>query len=388
MSDIVITGMGAITPLADNCQKLWEALVLKESALKPFVEFNTEGFLFHVGGEVPSEWLKEEGSLSEDKAVQLLLKAFNEASVQSELQDGNECGFVLGSNFFSVKDYEEGLVNETSPLTNFDPIQIIQSLNQDYKFNGVSSMLSLSCSSGLSSMSYAFDLLKSGQAKRLAAGGFDCLSRFCWSGLGGLRTMSEEGLKPFDENRKGTQFAEGAGIVILETKEEAEKRGVEILGEMCSYGANNNAYHMSAPVKDGSGLRKAMEMAVERSDVNLESIVHINAHATGTPYNDSSETQAIRDLFKEHTDNVVIGANKANFGHLMGAAGSVEAIITLMSLNNQIVPPIACSTEIDPEILLQLSFESTLSLDGDYALTNSSGIGGNNASVLLKRGVR
>ncbi|HCE43431.1 MAG TPA: hypothetical protein DET40_07770 [Lentisphaeria bacterium] len=254
-----------------------------------------------------------------------------------------------------------------------------------WSLSGPRATLSLSCSSGAAAIGYGADLIRSGRADFVIAGGYDAISRFAWAGLSLLRTMTDDKLRPFDKNRSGTLFSEGAGIVVLESYESAKLRNSHILAELCGFGFNNNAYHMTAPSKDGQGIAETMEMALKEAGISPDMVDHVNTHGTGTQLNDSTETAAIKKVLGMNAYDVPITSIKSMIGHLMGAAGSVEAIASILTILNGKIPPTINLTTPDPECDLPMPTAEALEADVDVVISNSSGIGGNNVSLVFRK---
>jgi 3-oxoacyl-(acyl-carrier-protein) synthase len=216
-------------------------------------------------------------------------------------------------------------------------------------------------------------------------GGYDALSRFAWSGLSALRTMSRDAVRPFDLKRDGTIFSEGAAALLLEDAEAARRRGARVYAEVAGYGANNNAFHMTAPAREGAGSAAVMRMALADAGMTPEAIDHVNAHGTGTKPNDVTETQAIKAVFGAHAREMPITSIKSSIGHMLGAAGSIEAVASILSLRDGVIPPTTNVRDADPECDLPCVTNVKRSLPLRSVLSNSAGIGGCNAAVIFRR---
>jgi 3-oxoacyl-[acyl-carrier-protein] synthase II len=217
------------------------------------------------------------------------------------------------------------------------------------------------------------------------AGGYDALSEFVWAGLGALRTMSAEAVRPFDKNRDGTIFSEGAGALIVEELGYARERGAPIQAELFGYGHNNSAWHMTAPARGGAGTAAVIRMALSDAGISPVQVDHVNAHGTGTVPNDLTETQAIKAVFGEHARRIPVTSIKGMTGHLMGAAGSAEAIATILSIRDSFVPPTINYDTPDPDCDLDYVTNAGRRAEVRIALSNSAGIGGCNAAALFGR---
>jgi 3-oxoacyl-[acyl-carrier-protein] synthase II len=216
-------------------------------------------------------------------------------------------------------------------------------------------------------------------------GGYDALSRFAWSGLSVLRTMTRDAVRPFDRNRDGTIFSEGAGALVVEEYGHAVGRGARIHAEVAGFGLNNNAFHMTAPAKEGAGSADVMRMALADAGMAPEEIDHINAHGTGTKPNDVTETQAIKAVFGGHASRMPVTSIKSTIGHMMGAAGSVEAIASILTMRDGVIPPTTNYVEPDPECDLDYVVNVKRTAGVRAVLSNSAGIGGCNAAVIFRK---
>ena len=394
---LVITGMGVVSPIGTDTGTFWNALCAGKSGISDITGFDTEGFVFTKGGEItdlhlPDELAPEKDNI--DPATAMMLTAAHEALTDSHLQetnfDHNTAGVVLSTNFGGILTGER-LLNpdstDTTPsnLAEYSYIHAADHVAALADMSGPRTVLSMSCSSGSTAIAHAANLICAGRAKIILAGGYDSLSRFAWSGLSALRTMTKDAIRPFDKNRNGTLFSEGAGALIIEELEHAEKRGAPVYAELTGWAFNNNAYHMTAPSKEGAGSAEVMKSALACGDINPNSIDHINTHGTGTKYNDITETQAIKTVFGKHAEHLVITSNKSETGHMMGAAGAVEAIASIQSIRNGVVPPTINYNEPDPDCDLDCAVNNKREMNIQSVLSNSAGIGGCNAAVIFKR---
>jgi 3-oxoacyl-[acyl-carrier-protein] synthase II len=246
--------------------------------------------------------------------------------------------------------------------------------------DGPRAQLSLSCASGAAALALAADLLRSGRADRVLAIGYDLLTEFCWCGLTNLHTITTDCMRPFDLTRSGTLFSEGAAAMLIES---ATATAAPALGLLAGVATNNNAFHMTAPPKEAEGSRRVMATALADAGIAPEAVDHICAHATSTRANDVTEAAACRNLFGERLASMTVAAHKSQFGHLMGAAGLAEAIITLEVIRHGIIPPTVNHVTPDPECPVDCIRGTARVRRVQCAVTNSAGIGGNNSSVVL-----
>jgi 3-oxoacyl-(acyl-carrier-protein) synthase len=251
---------------------------------------------------------------------------------------------------------------------------------------GPKTVISNSCSSGAHAIGHGADLIRLGRADAVLAGGHDALALSALAGLSALRTITAEKCRPFDLNRSGTIFGEGAGMVVLEEMTAARRRGAPILGELLGYAVNNNAYHMTAPDKDGAGLTMALRVALADAGVSPNRIDYISAHGTGTSYHDVAETRAIKAVLGDHAYRLPVSSIKPATGHLMAAAGAVEAITCLWAMRDGIVPPTLNYDTPDPDCDLDYVPNHAREASVRVAVSISSGIGGNNVALVLGKG--
>jgi 3-oxoacyl-[acyl-carrier-protein] synthase II len=394
LKTIVVTGMGAVSPYGIGVPRLWEALCNGESAIGDLTRFDLKDFAYTRGGEIRDFHLPQDCAATganTDLATQFMLAAAAEA-LRDGVPDPAETGVVLATNFGGIIS-GENVITDLSGKDTAQPSDYSESLFQScadhvakqWHLGGPRFVLSLSCASGTAAIGYGMDLIRHGHAKAVLTGGYDALSRFAWSGLSALRTMTKDALRPFDKNRSGTLFSEGAGALLLEDAESARKRGATIYAEIAGYGANNNAFHMTAPAKEGAGSAAVMQMALHDARMKPEEIDHINAHGTGTKPNDVTETQAIKKVFGTHAYAMPITSIKSSSGHMLGAAGSIEAIASILSIRNRVIPPTTNYRDPDPECDLPCVANVKKSMDLRAVLSNSAGIGGCNAAVIFRR---
>ena len=389
---VVVTGMGAVTPLGMSVAESWGAMCRGESGIRPISRFDTAGWTYRVAGEIRADIGDGSGP---DRATALMLRAAREAFQDSFGGDGSppvDAGVVVSTNFGGSAAVEHlighVLGKEEARAEHFSDYGFQACADRvaaEWGLSGPRAVLSLSCSSGSAALGYGADLVRAGRADVVLTGGYDALSRFAWSGLSALRTMTKDQLRPFDLARSGTIFSEGAGALVVEALEHAEARGAKLHAELLGYGTNNNAFHMTAPAKEGAGTAAVMQMALDDAAVQPDEIDHINAHGTGTKYNDATETAAIKTVFGVHARRISVTSIKSMTGHMMGAAGSVEAIASVRALQTGRVPPTINFREPDPECDLDYAFNETREQDVRTVLSNSAGIGGCNAAVVLRR---
>lgn len=405
---VVITGMGAITPVGLSAKETWTNVRNGVVGIAPIETLDTEERQVKVAGEVkgfdPTEIMDKMEARRSARFTQFAIKAALEAFEQSGLDMAQEnalrFGVNIGSGIGSLQTIEEEYrkgekrgFDRISPL--FVPMAIVNmaagSVAIRLGFKGSCTCCVTACASGTNSIGEAFHAIRDGYFDVMAAGGSEaCISDL---GLGGFTSMkalttAEDPLRasiPFDRERGGFVLGEGAGVLILEEYEHAVARGAEILGEIAGYGATCDAHHMTAPLEDGSGAAACMTMAMEDGNVRPEEVGYINAHGTGTPLNDRCETAAVKLAFGESASNVVMSSTKSMTGHLLGGSGGVEAVITASMLRDQFAPPTAGYQVPDENCDLDICPNEGKAVEAQYALSNSLGFGGHNATLLFRR---
>jgi 3-oxoacyl-[acyl-carrier-protein] synthase II len=257
-------------------------------------------------------------------------------------------------------------------------------LAEAFRFSGPITIIANACASGANAIGHAWHLVRTGQAGRVLTGGYDALSHLVFSGFDSLQALSPTQCRPFDAQRDGLALGEGAAVLTLESFDSARGRGAEILGEIVGYGASTDSHHLTQPHPKGNAALASMRAACEVANVSPAKITYINAHGTGTPLNDSAEAEAINAWANGHARNVLVSSTKASIGHLLGGAGAVETIVCLMALREGWLPPTRTTANVDPLCAFPLVREPTDRMF-DYALTNSFGFGGANATLVLRR---
>lgn len=396
---VAVTGMGVVSPVGTGIGDFWRALCAGQSGIGRITSFDTDGFRCIRAGEVKQfrphpAYAADAESI--DMGAQFMMTAAIEAMAAAGLTaagtDSLETGVVLATNFGGILHGERLFehVGGFAAATAADARESEFRTAADHvaalwRLGGPRTVLSLSCASGTAALGHAANLIAAGRCHTVLVGGYDTLSRFAWAGLSALRTISATDVRPFDKDRDGTIFSAGAGALVLEDSRRAHDRGAAILAELAGHATNNNAYHMTAPAKRGAGSAAVMRRALQHAGMPPEAIDHINAHGTGTQPNDVTETQAIKDTFGSHARRMPVTSVKSMLGHMMGAAGTVEAIATVLSLRDGIVPPTINYATPDPECDLDCVVNEARMLRMNAALSNSAGIGGCNAAVIFTR---
>lgn len=405
---VVITGMGALTPLGNNLETFWNGIKDGKCGIDFIKTFDVSNFKAKVAGELKDfnieDYMDKKEAKRMDKYCQYAMVAAEEAVKNSNLDieslNKERFGVIIGSGIGGLetitveyKKLMEKGPNRVSPFMIPMIIGNIAAGNVAIKYGakGVCSTVVTACATGTNAIGEAFEMIKSGRADVIIAGGCEApIVDIAMAGFSSLTalTKSEDPLRasiPFDKERNGFVMGEGAGIVILESLDHAKSREAKIYGEMLGYGATCDAFHITQPSPDGEGAARAMKMAIEEAQIEASYISYINAHGTSTPYNDKFETLAIKSVFGEDAYKIPISSTKSMIGHLLGAAGAVEAIVCIKSLEEGFIPPTIGLKIQDEDCDLDYVPNVGRTKQLKYALSNSLGFGGHNASILLKK---
>ena len=380
--------MGVVSAIGNNLPDFWKNLITGKSGIKPFSRFDVSGLRNELMGEVMGVDVDEIAP-----ARDFALTAAKEAFQNAKLTNDTPISIITATNFGSAECFEEFIAAEDEN-GNIDPEMteylemscysdtneyLREHLNLTSKAEDIT--LSLSCSSGTAALGIGLDLIRSGKSDTALVVGYDSLNMLGQSGLSILRTISNDNIRPFDVNRSGTIFGEGAGALIIEDYDTAVSREAKIYGELLGYSVNNNSYHLTAPDEKGLGLVILLERALKDAKADKSDICYINAHGTATAYFDVTETKAIKSVVG---DKIPVSSIKAATGHTMGAAGAIEAIATVMALNEKTLPPTLNHTTPDPECDLDYITDGARKIEhASLAISISSGIGGNNSAIVI-----
>ena len=385
---IYITGMGAVTPYGASVGRLWQGLLAGESGISDLDRFDLGGIACVKGGQIrdytpptPPHPLPQL-----DLATGFALGACTEALAQAGGGTA-ETGLVTASNFGALDEGECALAGEAPDTALAACAQVLPTrrLGAALGLEGPAVTLSLSCAASAAALAHAAALLRAGRAKRLLVAGYDALSRCAWSGLCSLRTMTRDRVRPFDLERSGTLFSEGACALVLERADVCAARGGEPLAELSGWATGNNGFHLTAPPPRAAGSAQVMRGAIACAGLTPDDIDHINAHGTATRPNDLTEAQAIHDIFGPRAEALPVTANKGALGHMLGAAGGIEAIASILSLRHGLIPPTANFATPDPEARVALVAGQPREAALRHVLSNSAGFGGCNAALLFTK---
>ncbi|MGN0412634.1 MAG: beta-ketoacyl-ACP synthase II [Lachnospiraceae bacterium] len=405
---VVITGLGTVNPLGNNVEETWKKVQGNACGIGPITHFDTESFTVKMAGEVKNlnveDILGKKESKRMDRFTQFAMIAAKEAMEDSgldpEKEDTNRMGVLVSSGIGGLptietehaKGLEKGF-NRISPF--FIPMAISNmaagQIAIAYGLHGMCSCVVTACASSNNAIGDAFRHIRDGYAEVMVCGGAEsCITELGIGGFAALKALStsEDANRasiPFDKERNGFVMGEGAGILILEEYEHAKARGAKIYAELAGYGANCDAYHITAPHPEGEGGAACMKLALEDAGMAVEDIDYINAHGTSTHLNDSGETKAIRKAFGAHADKLMVSSTKSMTGHLLGGSGAVEAIFTTLAVQNDFVPATVNYQIPDEECDLDIVPNEGRKAVVRAAVSNSLGFGGHNASIVIKK---
>ena len=406
---VVVTGVGLVSPLGIGTEANWEALCAGRSGIGPITHFDASQFSARIAGQIknfdPLRFIDKKDVKKMDVFIQLAIAAsqfaMDDAKLSIPAEQATRYGVFIASGIggFGTIEREhraflEGGPRRISPF--FIPASIINLAAGQVSIRlgakGPNSATCTACSASAHAIGDAFEIIRRNDADVMIAGGSEAaITPMGVGGFAAMRALStrndepERASRPFDKDRDGFIMGEGAGVVILEELEHAKARGASIYAELVGYGMTADAYHITAPSEDGDGGMRVMEMAVRSAGIRPDQVDYINAHGTSTPYNDKLETLAIKRLFGEHAWKLAISSTKSMTGHLLGAAGGVEAGITALAVKHQLLPPTINYETPDPECDLDYVPNTKREAKVEYALSNSFGFGGTNGALLFKR---
>jgi 3-oxoacyl-[acyl-carrier-protein] synthase II len=397
---VVVTGAGIITALGQGWQKNADGFRAGKTAFRPVSLFDVSRNRAKNAAEIafpdffPETHLKRAQIRRMERAAKMLLFAAHEAWQQARWTPSEKIPIVLGTTSGGMSLGEDFYRHATTQpnsqrgqsrrVVNYQAQRQALDLCDAFEFSGPISLIANACASGSNAIGHAFELVKSGRAERVLTGGFDAISQLVFSGFDSLQALSTTQCRPFDAHRDGLALGEGAAVLTLETLDGAEKRGAEILGEIVGYGAATDSHHLTQPHPQGDAALAAMIAATKNAGLEPEQIGYINAHGTGTPLNDSAEAAAINRWAGERAKTLPVSSTKSSIGHLLGAAGAVEAVICLMALRAQWLPPTSSLQTADPACQFPIVSRPT-DAKFEYALSNSFGFGGANATLIFRR---
>lgn len=401
---VVITGEGSISPLGLNSQSLWDNLVNGISGIDYISNFDTENFSVKIAGEVknfePNDFFDSKDIRKLDRFTMFGLIAAEQALKNAKFES-SECGVIVGTGvggMHTLEDEHKKLIKKgqrgVSPFYVPKMIPNIAGGQIAIKHNllGLNFSMSTACSSATDAIGMAYRLISSGYSKAILCGGAEgSITPLTLSGFSNMKALSknnenpEGASRPFDKDRDGFILSEGAGMLMLEEFEEATKRNANIIGEIIGYGITNDAFHITQPDNQSIGASNAINMALDSADVSKSKVDYINAHGTSTYFNDMLETQAIKKVFGDKANNISISSTKSMTGHLLGAAGAIEAIACINAINSGLIPPTINYNSPDPECDLDYTPNEVVKKDINISMSNSFGFGGHNSVIIFKK---
>jgi 3-oxoacyl-[acyl-carrier-protein] synthase II len=406
---VVITGLGMVSPLGIGVEKTWQALVQGKSGVVRITKFDPTGFDTQIAAEVkdfvPENFMEKKEIKRMDIFIQYAMAsammAMEDAQLPITPQNADRVGVVVGAGLgglTTIESFHKILMEKgpgrISPF--FIPALIVNEapgqISIRFGAKGPNSSVVTACATGNHNIGDAWRMIQRGDADAIIAGGVEAtITPLAVSGFNAMKALStrnhepEKASRPFDKERDGFVMGEGCGIIILEEMNQALDRGAKIYAEIIGYGLNGDAYHITAPAPDGEGAARCMAMALKSAGISPEEVDYINAHGTSTEYNDLYETMAIKAVFKEHAKKLAVSSTKSMTGHLLGGAGGVETIFTVLTIYRGVIPPTINYDIPDPECDLDYVPNVARTADVRVALSNSFGFGGTNAVLIFKK---
>jgi 3-oxoacyl-[acyl-carrier-protein] synthase II len=405
---VVVTGLGLVTPVGNDVESTWSALLAGRSGAAPITKFDAAALQVRFACEIkdfdPSLYMDRKEAKRYDAFVQFALAAAHQAVSQAGLEgrfpSPERTGVVIGSGIGGMRTFEDQCSiyltkgpDRVSPffVPMFIPDIAAGLVSIRYGTKGPNFATVSACASSAHAIGESYTMIRDGKADAMITGGAEAaITGLAIAGFQNMRALStrndspETASRPFDRDRDGFVLGDGAGIVILESLEHAERRGATILGEVVGYGASGDAYHMTSPAPAGEGAQRAMRAAIADGAIDLASIGYINAHGTSTEQGDIAETEAVKAVFGEHARKVIFGSTKSMTGHLLGAAGALEFAVSLMVARTGQIPPTINQFHPDPECDLDSAPNHRVQREVDVAISNSFGFGGHNATIAVR----
>ena len=405
MNRVVVTGLGVISPIGNNSLEFQKNIINGVNGIKTISHFDTNEFKVKIAGEVNIDLIdyfssKELNKIDRFTAFSII--AADEAIKNSNLNNKNNknnIGVIIGSGIGGIntleKQHKRLLRHPKKVSPYFIPTMISDiaaghiSIKHGYK--GLNYSVVSACASGSHAIGDAYKMIKYGDADAIVAGGSEAaISPISIAGFSNMKALTQNidintACRPFDKDRDGFVMGEGSGIIVLESLTSAQERNATIHAELIGYGASADAHHLTQPDPEGNGAFRSMEIALKDANISSKNIDYINAHGTSTKFNDKIETHAIKKLFKKHAYNISISSTKSMTGHLLGAAGGIESIACIQSIENSIIPPTINYSTPDKDCDLDYTPNTCINKTVDYALSNTFGFGGHNASLIFKK---
>jgi len=396
MTRVVISGLGVVSPYGAGTKAFWEGIAAGTCAIRPITLIDTEGFRCRIAAEVPAEAVAAfDSSPRRSRADRMALAAAREAIADAHLSAEDRAGAALlvaavGGGMLEGEAWywEEARMGRPSPriraLRSILPASHAETVGHRLGLGGPKETIIMACASGAAAIALGADLIRSGVVPLAVVGGVDALTRICFMGFNALKLLDTEPCRPFDRDRRGMSIGEAAAFLVLEDSERCRARGGPMYGEFLGAGMTTDAHHVTAPHPEGEGMIRAMTAALNAAGVPAGDIGYVNAHGTGTPQNDRVEASALRRVFRE--GGVLVSSTKSMVGHTMAAAGTIEAIATLLALQHSLIPPTANLRQLDPDVPFDCVPGVARPTPVEVGLSNSFGFGGQNVSLVFRKG--
>ncbi|MDQ6912013.1 MAG: beta-ketoacyl-[acyl-carrier-protein] synthase family protein [Verrucomicrobiota bacterium] len=387
---VAIVGAGVVSPLGLGLVETAEALRSGRDCISEVTSFPVENCRCKTAGQVPKGWLESESGPRArrlHRASRMMIFALREALAQAPdfkpeltVVGTTSGGMSFGEEYYRALQRGGSLRRVPSLIANYTPQKAVMDAQDALGISSPCQVIANACASGSNAIGHAFQCLRSGKYRRILTGGYDAISELVFVGFDSLQASTPEKCRPFDRGRSGMVLGEGAAVLALENLTDAEARGANILAEVVGYGISTDTHHLTQPDPSGSGARRAMEAALTSAKISADGINYINAHGTATPFNDAAEGKAIAELFV----GTPISSTKAMMGHSLGAAGAIEAVISLIAMREQFLPPNINFRDGDAELDLNIVANQSRAEKILTVLSNSFGFGGTNASIILR----
>jgi len=410
MNRVVVTGLGAVTPVGNNVTDTWDAVVKGKSGVAPITHFDTTDYTTKIAAEVkgfaPQPYLSRKEARRLDPVIHFAVSAAGQAIADAQLEsspsiDPNRVGIIIGGGIGGmqtmIEQHSKLVARGPSVVSPFFVPSILTNMAgaivaQQHGFTGPNFAVTSACATGNHAIGTSMLMIRHGQVDVVVCGSAEAtIISMGIAGFGAMRALSttnddpEHACRPFDLNRDGFVMGEGAGVLVLETLAHAQARGARIYAELVGYGSSADAYHLVAPEPEGKGAALAMQRSLDDAQTKPDEIDYINAHGTGTQLNDVIETKAIRTVFGDAADSLAVTSTKAVTGHLLGGASAIEAVISVLAVVNDTIPPTANLTTPDPECDLDYVPLTARETRVQVAMSNGFGFGGHNASIILRK---
>ena len=389
---VAVVAAGVVSPLGFGLEETAEALRTSRDCISPVERFDVAACRCKTAGQVADDRLKEHAREPRrarrlHRAAQMMIAALDEALRQAPgfapeltVVGTTSGGMTFGEEYYRSLQSRGTLRRAASLIANYTPQKPVVDAQEALGISAPCQVIANACASGTNAIGHAFECIRSGRYQRVLTGGYDALSELVFVGFDSLQAATPDKCRPFDSGRTGLAIGEGAAVLALENLESAEARGANILAEVIGYGLSTDNHHLTQPNPSGSGAKQAMQRALDRAGIDAAEVDYINAHGTATPFNDAAEGKAISELF----GRVPVSSTKGMMGHSLGAAGAIEAVISILALRDQLLPPNINFRQADPALDLGIVANEPRSADVRTVLSNSFGFGGTNASVILR----